>query len=94
MQSVSPHPSSVRPIDVPELLAIVFSYLDDRSLARTARVCRHWSDAALDTLWYKLTDLRPLLNLLAPLTNERKGASRVLPPAYIVCQSSFHSNLQ
>jgi hypothetical protein len=68
-----------RPIDVPELLALVFSFLDDRSLARAAQTCRPWSVVALDALWHTLTDLRPLLTLLAPMTSERKAAGRVVP---------------
>ncbi|EKM50865.1 uncharacterized protein PHACADRAFT_151262 [Phanerochaete carnosa HHB-10118-sp] len=64
------------PIHVPELLALVFSHLDNRNLARAARVCRQWADVALDTLWHTVTDLRPLLSLLAPLTGQKKSTGR------------------
>lgn len=62
------------PIYVVELLAMVFSHLDKKSLARCARVCKLWSDTALDILWHDLTDFRPLLTLLAPMTGRDKTA--------------------
>ena len=49
---------------------------DDRSVARVARVCKLWSDIALDALWHTVTNLRALLNLLGPI---RVLVSRGLP---------------
>ncbi|KAI0701095.1 hypothetical protein BC835DRAFT_1411705 [Cytidiella melzeri] len=59
----------MQPIFISEILALIFSNLDNRSVARAARVCHQWSDVALDTLWHVVTDIRPLLSLLAPLTS-------------------------
>lgn len=70
---------------IPELLALLFSHLDNRSLARAARVCKQWVDVALDALWHTVTDLRPLLSLLAPLTGQKKSTpGRTTQYAYIV----------
>lgn len=73
---------TARPTHIPELLTIMFSFLDNRSLARAARVCSQWSDVALDTLWHTATDLRPLLSLLAPLTGEKKSVVMGRGPQY------------
>lgn len=73
-----------RPIYIAELLALIFSFLEDKSVARAARVCRLWSDVALDTLWHTIHDLRPLLNLLAPLTNEKRPVGRLSQYTFIV----------
>ncbi|EMD36117.1 hypothetical protein CERSUDRAFT_156889 [Gelatoporia subvermispora B] len=61
---MAPLPSDLWSIH--ELLELVFSQLDDRSLARVACVCRLWSDIALDILWREVDDLHRLISLLAP----------------------------
>ncbi|RDX42426.1 hypothetical protein OH76DRAFT_1362817 [Lentinus brumalis] len=70
---------------IDELLAMIFSYLDDRALARAACVCKHWSEIALDCLWFEVNDLKRVLSVLAPLTlkPERVAVSTGrLPGAY------------
>ncbi|KIP01120.1 hypothetical protein PHLGIDRAFT_131365, partial [Phlebiopsis gigantea 11061_1 CR5-6] len=74
---------STRPIFIAELLTLILSFLDDRSLARSARVCKQWTDVALDALWHTVTDLRSLLGLLAPLTGEKKATGRLAQYTYI-----------
>ncbi|KAG6808957.1 hypothetical protein H0H92_002244 [Tricholoma furcatifolium] len=56
-----------RALVIRELLDNFFLYLDDASNAANARVCKKWSDAALDIIWKEVKDLHPLLSLLAPL---------------------------
>ena len=56
-----------RVLCIPELLDMVFRFLDDASNASNARVCRQWSEIALDTLWRDVDDLYRLFGLLAPL---------------------------
>lgn len=56
-----------RVFGIPELLDMVFGFLDDASNASNARVCRKWSNMALDTLWRDVNDLNRLFSLLAPL---------------------------
>lgn len=78
------HQKTTRPIYIAELLALIFSFLEDKSTGRAACVCRQWSDVALDSLWHTVTDLRPLLSLLAPLTHEKKTNGRLAQYTYIV----------
>ncbi|KAF8637721.1 hypothetical protein AX17_002624 [Amanita inopinata Kibby_2008] len=56
-----------RVLCIPELLDMIFSYLDLSSNATNARVCKRWSDVALDTLWREVEDIYRLCSLLAPL---------------------------
>ena len=56
-----------RVFGIPELLDMVFRFLDDASNASNVRVCRQWSEIALDTLWRDVNDLHRLFGLLAPL---------------------------
>lgn len=74
----------LRPFFVTELLALIFSHLDDRSLSRAARVCRQWADVALDALWHTISDLKSLLGLLGPLTSEKKQTLHGTT-SYLVC---------
>ncbi|EJF61956.1 hypothetical protein DICSQDRAFT_58994 [Dichomitus squalens LYAD-421 SS1] len=78
------HRRSLGHID--ELLTMMFSYLDDRDLARAACVCKHWAELALDALWSEVNDLRRVLTVLAPLAfkTERVPASTArIPGAYV-----------
>ncbi|KAK2467602.1 hypothetical protein APHAL10511_000457 [Amanita phalloides] len=52
---------------IPELLDMIFSYLDLANNAANARVCRRWSDVALDLLWREVEDMYRLFSLLVPL---------------------------
>ncbi|KAG5650157.1 hypothetical protein H0H81_000512 [Sphagnurus paluster] len=67
---MSQYPSSnaARALVIPELLDMVFQYLDDASNASNARVCKQWSELALDTLWKEVTEPYHLFSLLAPMT--------------------------
>jgi hypothetical protein len=59
--------TSRRVLDIPELLDMVFGFLDDRSNASNASVCKRWSEIALDSLWRELDDLGRLFGILKPL---------------------------
>ncbi|KAI0656167.1 hypothetical protein C8Q70DRAFT_922142 [Cubamyces menziesii] len=76
----NPYARTVGHID--ELLVMIFSYLDDRSLSRVACVSKHWSDIALDCLWHEVSDIRRALTVLAPLSlkSERPTGTSVRPP--------------
>ena len=52
---------------IPELVEMIFSYLDASDNAVNARVCRRWCNVALDILWRDVEDMCRLFNLLAPL---------------------------
>ncbi|PFH47527.1 hypothetical protein AMATHDRAFT_67573 [Amanita thiersii Skay4041] len=56
-----------RVLYIPELLDMVFNYLEPFSNAVNARVCKRWSEVALDTLWREVDDMHRLCTLLAPL---------------------------
>ncbi|KAL4254309.1 hypothetical protein AB1N83_013330 [Pleurotus pulmonarius] len=53
-------------LSVKELLYEIFSYSNTSSNATNARVCKAWSDEALNFVWYDV-ELRNLISLLAPL---------------------------
>ncbi|KAI0643505.1 hypothetical protein C8Q79DRAFT_184910 [Trametes meyenii] len=64
----SPYGSTTqRVLAIPEILELVFSFLEAKDNARCARVCKGWSDIALDTLWHEVDNLRRLFGLLAPV---------------------------
>ncbi|KAF8151349.1 hypothetical protein B0H34DRAFT_861875 [Crassisporium funariophilum] len=56
-----------RVLCIPELLDMVFTLLEPSSNAVNARVCKVWSDIALDSLWKDMADLHRLFGILAPL---------------------------
>lgn len=61
------HGAIVRTLYIPELTAIVFCFLGERDLARCSRVCKSWSEPALDALWRTMSSVQPLMALLSPL---------------------------
>ncbi|KAJ7352618.1 hypothetical protein DFH08DRAFT_91485 [Mycena albidolilacea] len=63
----SPNAAQSRVLDIPELLDMIFGFLDESSNASNASVCKRWSDIALDTLWRDLDDLYRLFRILKPL---------------------------
>ena len=52
---------------MPELLDLIFGCLGHCDNASNARVCRVWSDVALDLLWREVDDLPRVFQLLAPI---------------------------
>ncbi|KAG8925657.1 hypothetical protein FRC00_003786, partial [Tulasnella sp. 408] len=52
----------------PELLSLVFSFFQSADLATSARVCKWWSDTALNELWRDLYSVFPLLELVLDLS--------------------------
>lgn len=56
-----------RVLNIPELLDMVFSFLEPESNAINARICRRWSEIALDALWRDVRDVQLLFGLLVPL---------------------------
>ncbi|KAI0668069.1 hypothetical protein C8Q78DRAFT_1048133 [Trametes maxima] len=56
-----------RVLAIPEILELVFSFLCAKDNAVCARVCKGWSEVALDTLWREVDDLRRFFGLLAPV---------------------------
>lgn len=42
-------------LTVQEVVAHIFGFLDQASNARNARVCKAWSERALDKVWYEVS---------------------------------------
>ncbi|KAF7312219.1 hypothetical protein MIND_00234900 [Mycena indigotica] len=59
--------SITRVLAIPELLDLIFRYLDDKSNTSNALVCTQWSEVALNILWSNLSDLARLFRILRPL---------------------------
>ena len=53
---------------------MIFGVLDLPSNAMNARVCKQWSDIALDMLWREIDDLYLLFSILAPLKKTTEGS--------------------
>ncbi|KAG8915897.1 hypothetical protein FRC00_008438 [Tulasnella sp. 408] len=53
-------------LSIPEVLSLIFSNGSPETQAACARVCKKWSEVALDELWRELEDIYPLLRLLIP----------------------------
>ncbi|TFK59828.1 hypothetical protein BDN72DRAFT_574119 [Pluteus cervinus] len=64
---------------IPELLDMIFSYLDHGHNASNALVCKRWSQVALDTLWRDVQVLPRLFSILAPM-HEVHGSYRFVAP--------------
>ena len=56
-----------RVLRIPELLQMIFGIVDLPSNTVNARVCKQWSDIALDILWREVHELYILFSILAPL---------------------------
>lgn len=56
--------------DISEILQQVLGLAGRSTRASAARICKYWSQIALDSLWEELDSLMPLLSLLlGPLRN-------------------------
>ncbi|KAJ6630977.1 hypothetical protein B0H10DRAFT_700522 [Mycena sp. CBHHK59/15] len=62
-----------RVLEIPELLDMIFGFLDNSSNASNASVCKRWSEIALDTLWREVYDLYRLLSILSELRRSGEG---------------------
>ena len=77
MATPAPRLGSV--VIIPELLSLVLSFLDERSVAKIITVNIQWADTALDTVWRDVNDIRRLLGHLAPLVSEKQSGALVYP---------------
>ncbi|KAH8109617.1 hypothetical protein DFH11DRAFT_1730892 [Phellopilus nigrolimitatus] len=62
-----------RVLAVEELLDVIFDFATRDTKARCARVCKSWSNVALDSLWKSMDSVRPALSLLSPMVEEVPG---------------------
>ncbi|KAI0795977.1 hypothetical protein C8Q75DRAFT_744681 [Abortiporus biennis] len=63
------------PILITEVLALILSYLDQKTVSRTIPVSKPWADVALDHAWREVHDIFRLLNVLGPLTQTKQHSS-------------------
>jgi hypothetical protein len=59
--------TSHRVLAIPELLDMMFGFMDRASHASNARVCKQWSEVSLTYLWSDVENFHRLFNLLVPL---------------------------
>lgn len=52
-------------LTLPEILIRVFAFLPCSTNATNARVCKTWSDPALDDVWYEIHDVSKTFRALA-----------------------------
>lgn len=62
-----------RVLAIPELLDMIFGYLDRKSNVANAQVCKTWSNIALDVLWKDVDNLHRLFGLLCPMKEVGKS---------------------
>lgn len=48
-----------------EILNLIFAFLPRSANATNARVCKTWSDSALDDVWYEIPDVSKVFQALA-----------------------------
>lgn len=65
-------------LGIPEILLLVFSCLPRSSNASNARVCKTWSQPALDTVW-RDCQIDEILKSLAPITMDEESHKLVCP---------------
>ena len=62
-----------RVLAIPEIVELVFSFLDNAERANNARVSKGFSEVALDHLWRSVDDLPRLFGLLTQLDHGEDG---------------------
>ncbi|KAJ7650397.1 hypothetical protein FB45DRAFT_17131 [Roridomyces roridus] len=72
-----------RVLQIPELLALVFQFLDPESQCAGLLVCKRWSEIALDALWRVVDDLHRLFSILGPLHQPEDHAGADVPYAFV-----------
>ncbi|KIO26590.1 hypothetical protein M407DRAFT_200248 [Tulasnella calospora MUT 4182] len=66
------------PVLLPELLSIVFSFCSSQDLSSAARVCKTWSELALDCIWADMTSLVPLYSVMPCIRRAMDGKGHYL----------------
>jgi hypothetical protein len=69
-------------LSVPELLSIVFSFLEKGDVFDCATVCKLWSSIALDELWREMNDAPNLFSLLGSYSNDNEERYLVRRQSY------------
>ena len=56
-----------RVLAIPELLNLILGYGERPMHYNCTFVCKQWSSVSLDRLWFKVEDLKALLEILCPM---------------------------
>ncbi|KAG8924701.1 hypothetical protein FRC01_011156 [Tulasnella sp. 417] len=76
----------------PDLLDVIFGFLDMESLKNAACVCRVWHDIAIDQIWQVLRGLLPLIHQFwPPWINAKNGIMDPDPTEYPELWSRFRA---
>lgn len=67
LQLAATYSSVNRVLSIPELLDLIFGFLDPQSNTNNAYVSKQWSEIALDYVWCQVPWLARVFRLLAPL---------------------------
>lgn len=83
---------------IDELVVMIFAHLEPKHLVTAACVSKHWSDLALDCLWFEVRDLKKVITVLAPLVIRKRQPTNTgdkfngayvrnapTPPYFILC---------
>ncbi|TFY78812.1 hypothetical protein EWM64_g5200 [Hericium alpestre] len=74
--SAMPYDSTAsRVLAIPELLDLIFGYGNKSTNARCARVCKRWTELALDNMWRHLDELYHLFSHLVPYVKRHNVAA-------------------
>ncbi|KAF9066278.1 hypothetical protein BDP27DRAFT_1330737 [Rhodocollybia butyracea] len=74
--------SAPSPLNILEILYNILSYCNNSAKYRSLLVCQRWSNVGLDLLWYKITDLRPLLKLFGKLKKKSGSYKYIKTPSF------------
>ncbi|KAG8895356.1 hypothetical protein FRC01_012423, partial [Tulasnella sp. 417] len=69
------------PVLLPEVLSIIFSFCSIKDLTSAARVCKIWSEPALDCIWASMTSMAPLYTVVPCLRRVMDGKAYYLADA-------------
>lgn len=64
-----------RALILPEILLLTLSFLPRQDNARCARVCKFWTEAALDEVWREVDDILDVFRTLGPIVVEYRLSS-------------------
>ena len=78
------HPLDCGVLSIPELLHNTFSFMNTNENTINARVCKQWSEVALDLIWREVINIPQLSNLLGPYVNVRGDIVRLLFLAHLL----------
>jgi hypothetical protein len=86
-----PHSESLaqRVFFIPDLVDVIFNFLDRKANVTNALVCKQWSPIALDVVWKEVDDLVQLFSLLKPIREATRSEEEY---EYVSHLESYYSH--